>query len=116
MNRRPRAGWLPGFVVGVTAGFATLEFPTLGWLLVVLFAIPATIVGPRAAAIGGLLTGLGAVWLVLLGRVAVTCQATGEEIGCYAPGIEQWLAVGAAMLAIGVALTITAGVRAGRRR
>ena len=112
MNRRTRAGWLPGFVVGIAAGFATLEFPTVGWLVVVVFAILALILGPRVAAIGGLFTGLGAVWLVLLGRVALECRAPDGEIGCHAPGIEQWLAVGAGMLAIGVALTIVAVVRA----
>lgn len=111
MNRGTRSGWFAGLVVGVTAGFATLEIPTFGWLLVVVFAVPAAIVGPRAAAIGGLLTGLGAIWLVLLGRVAVTCQARGDEIGCHAPGIEQWLAVGAGMLAIGLALIVVARKR-----
>jgi hypothetical protein len=114
VSRRVRSGWIAGFVVGVTAGFATLEIPTLGWLLVVVFAIPALIVGPRVAAIGGVLTGLGGVWLVLLGRVALTCQAAGDELGCQAPGIEPWLAVGGAMLAAGIALTIVAGARARR--
>jgi hypothetical protein len=105
MKGRIRAGWIPGLVVGAGGGFLTLEFPALGWLIVVAFAIPAAIVGPRAAAIGGLLTGLGGIWLVLLGRVAITCQATGEELGCHAPGIESWLAVGGAMLAIGIVLS-----------
>jgi hypothetical protein len=112
MSRRVRSGWIAGFVVGVTAGLATLEIPTLGWLLVAVFAALAAIMGPRAAAIGGLLTGLGAIWVVLLGRVAITCQATGDEPGCHAPGIEPWLVVGAAMIAVGVALTIWARVRA----
>jgi hypothetical protein len=116
MNGRIRAGWIPGFVVGVAGGLLTLEFPTLGWLIVAVFAIPAAIVGPRAAAIGGLLTGLGGIWLVLLGRVAITCQATGEELGCHAPGIESWLAVGGAMLAIGIVLSMIALVRSTSRR
>jgi hypothetical protein len=115
-SRRLRSGWIAGLVVGVTAGFATLEIPPLGWLLVVVFAIPALIVGPRFAAIGGLLTGLGGVWLALLGRVALTCQATGEELGCHAPGIEPWLSVGGAMLAIGLFLSIVASVLRRRPR
>jgi hypothetical protein len=116
MNRRLRSGWFAGLVVGVTTGFATLEIPTLGWLLVVVFAIPALIVGPRVAAIGGLFTGLGGVWLALLGRVALTCQATGDELGCHAPGIEPWLAVGGAMLAAGLVLSIVATVLGRRPR
>jgi hypothetical protein len=116
MKGRIRAGWIPGLVVGVAGGLLTLEFPTLGWLIVVAFAIPAAIVGPRAAAIGGLLTGLGGIWLVLLGRVAITCRATGEELGCHAPGIESWLAVGGAMLAIGIVLSMIAFVYSTSRR
>jgi hypothetical protein len=112
MNGPVRRGWIAGLVVGVAAGFATLELPTLGWLIVVVFAVLAAVMGPRAAALGGLLTGLGGIWLVLLGRVALTCQATGDELGCHAPGIEPWLVVGAAMLASGLALTLIAGVRA----
>jgi hypothetical protein len=115
VTERARKGWIAGLVVGVAGGFLALEFPTLGWLILVLFAIPAAVVGPRAAAIGGLLTGFGACWLVLLGRVAITCQATGDELGCHAPGIEPWLAVGAGVLAIGLALTIVAFARARRR-
>jgi hypothetical protein len=102
--------------VGVAGGFLALELPTLGYLIVILFAIPAAIMGPRIAAIGGLLTGFGIVWLVLLGRVAIECQAPDGEIGCQAPGIEGWLAVGGAILAIGLGLSIVAGLRARRLR
>lgn len=115
MTGRARTSWIASLVVGVAGGFLALEFPTLGWLILVLFAIPAAIVGPRAAAIGGLLTGFGAIWLALLGRVAITCRAA-DGFGCQAPGIEPWLAVGAGVLAIGAALTIVAFVRARQRR
>ncbi len=96
-------GWLPGLVVGVAAGFATLEIPTLGWLLVVAFAVPVLVGGPRRAAIGGLLTGLGGAWVILLGRVGLTCHA-----GCEAPDLGSWLTVGAVMFAAGVLLTVLA--------
>ncbi len=115
MTGRARTSWFAGLVVGLTGGFLALEFPALGWLILVLFAVPAAIVGARAAAIGGLLTGFGAIWLALLGRVAITCRADGG-FGCQAPGIEPWLAVGAGVLAIGLALTTIAFVRARRRR
>jgi hypothetical protein len=114
VNGAARAGWIPGFVVGVATGFATLEFPTLGWLLVIVFAILAAILGPRIAAIGGLLTGLGSIWLVLLGHVAISCQATGNELGCHAPEIAPWLIAGGAMLAAGISLTLVALGRARR--
>jgi hypothetical protein len=107
-------GWLSGVTVGVTAGFATLEIPSLGWLLVLAFAAPAAMSESRLASIGGLLTGLGGVWIVLLGRVALTCTATGDELGCQSPGIASWLAVGGAMLGAGLLLTIMAAIRARR--
>ena len=108
MNRRVRSGWIAGLAVGAAGGFLALELPTIGYLLLVLFAIPAAVVGPRAAAIGGLLTGAGAIWLILLGRVALECRAPDGEIGCQAPGIEPWLAASAGMLAVGIVLTILA--------
>jgi hypothetical protein len=116
MTGRARQSWIAGLVVGVTGGFLALEFPTLGWLILALFAVPAAIVESRAAAIGGLLAGLGACWLVILGRVAITCRASGEEPGCQAPGIEPWLALSAVVLTIGIALTIYASARARRGR
>jgi hypothetical protein len=115
MTERARRGWIAGLGVGVAGGFLALEFPTLGLADPGPVCHPCCRRGPRAAAIGGLLTGLGACWLVLLGRVAITCQATGDELGCHAPGIEPWLAVGAGVLTIGLALTIVAFARARRR-
>jgi hypothetical protein len=111
---RARRGWLSGLAVGATGGFASLEIPLLGWLVIVAFAVPALIVGPRLASIGGLLVGVGGVWLALLGRVALTCQATGDELGCHAPDLQPWLRVGGAMLGIGVLLTIVATIRSRR--
>ena len=106
-----RRGWLSGLTVGVTAGFASLEVPPLGWLLVVAFAVPAAIGGSRIASIGGLLAGIGGVWITLIGRMALTCQATGDELGCHAPGLEPWLIAGVVMLSIGLILTVVATIR-----
>ena len=111
-----RSAWLGGLVVGVAAGFGTLEFPTLGWLLVIAFAVGADVSRRPLPAAAGLLTGLGMSWVVLLGRVALTCRATDGEVGCHAPGIEPWLAVGLGMLATGVMLTVLEVARQRRSR
>lgn len=86
-----------------------LEFPSMGWLLAIGFAVPALISTSRIGAIGGLLTGIGAGWLVLLGRVSFLCRTD-----CEAPGIESWLLVGGAMLVVGLALTAAAALRSSR--
>jgi hypothetical protein len=107
--------WGPGVVVGLAAGLATLSIPTLGWLIVIAFAVPAVIGHRRTAALGGLFTGLGSTWLALLGRMAIACPARDpNEVGCHAPDIGPWLAVGVAMLALGVALSGLAAMRARR--
>jgi hypothetical protein len=82
-----------------------LELPPIGWGLAAAFVVGGLISKRRLAAIGGLVTGVGTAWTVLLGRVALTCQATGDELGCHAPGIEPWLAAGLGILAVGLALT-----------
>ena len=109
-----RSGWFAGFVVGVAAGFATLEIPILGWLLVGLYAAGALVARRLLPGVGGLLTGVGVAWIALIGRVALTCRATGSELGCQAPGIEGWLVFGFGILGGGLAITALAIV-VGRR-
>lgn len=112
--RRVGRGWLSGLAVGAAGGFAALEFPPVGWFVIVGFTLPAVVVGPRIASVGGLLVGIGGVWIALLGRMALTCQATGEDLGCHAPNLDPWLDAGAVMLAVGALLTIAAAVGARR--
>lgn len=109
-----RSDWLAGLVVGAAAGFAALEIPPVGWLLVLAFAVPVSIRGPRAAPLGGLLCGIGAIWLVLLGRVALSCRAAAGETGCQAPGIETWLLAAGAMLVAGLLASAVAWARSRR--
>jgi hypothetical protein len=113
---RERSAWLSGVAVGAAGGFAALELPTVGWVVILAFAVPALVVGPRIAAIGGLLTGIGMTWALLFGRMALACQATGEESGCDAPDLTPWLASTGAMIGIGLALTAVAAWRSRTRR
>ena len=102
-------------MVGGAAGVASLELGFFGWAIAAAFAVPALIVGPRLASISGLLSGSGVIWLALLGRVALTCRVIDNDNGCRAPGIEFWLAAGAAQLVIGVALGVASLVLNDRR-
>jgi len=113
VKSRARSNWLAGVVVGVAAGVLTLTFPTLGWLIVLAFLLGLIRAAPRLPAVGGLFCGLGTAWLVLLGRSNLECQAFDAAPGqeCGSPDIGAWLAVGGALLAIGVVSTVVALIR-----
>jgi uncharacterized membrane protein len=115
-RRRALSNWLAGVVVGVAAGFLTLIFPTLGWLIVVAFLLGVIRAAPRLPAIGGLFLGLGTTWLVLLVRSTLQCRAfdAAPNQECFEPEIGPFLAVGAALFAIGALATGAALHRARR--
>lgn len=100
-----RTSWLSGLLLGALGGFLLLEFPLFGLLLVVVSGILVSIAGQRSAGLGGLLAGVGGMWLLVLGRVKLTCSAEG---GCEAPTIDGYLVVAFVILAVGVAVTIAA--------
>ena len=109
MTRTPvrgsRSAWLAGLTVGAGAGFLALELPVLGWLIAIAFLAGGLVSRRLLAAAAGLLVGSGLTWTTLIGRVALTCRGSGVELGCRAPGIKTWLAVGAGILALGLAAT-----------
>lgn len=104
---RGRKNWIAGLVVGTTAGVLSLIFPTLGWIIVLIFAVLALRRAPRLPAFGGLFVGAGASWLAVLIRAHLACQAFDAAPGqqCSDPDIGPWLAVGAALLAVGFVMT-----------
>ena len=99
MSRR----WVIGLVVGAVAGAGTLVAgPTVGLLGLIAIVLAVSEV-PRAAAIGGVLMGLGGSWLVLFGRVALTCR---QE--CVAPDFGPWLVIAGGLGALGALVSIRA--------
>ena len=114
---RHRGNWIAGVVVGVAAGVLSLFFPTLGWLVAVVFLVGVIKATPRLPAIGGLFFGFGAAWLVILVRSHLECQAFDAAPGqeCGEPDIGSWLAVAGFLLAIGALITVAAWARASRR-
>ena len=83
-----------GAVVGAAAGLATLEFPTVGWSVVIAFVAGAVIARRGAAAGGAMLAVMGLEWVTLL-------LANGTW-----PEVASWIATGALMLASGGALLL----------
>ena len=107
-----RQAWLAGASVGATTGLLTLEFPSLGWLVLAAFVVPALLSATRVAAISGLTVGFGGTWLALLGNSSASCRPP----DCIAPDIAPWLAIGSGVLTTGIALTVALYVRIRSRR
>lgn len=108
-----RTAWLAGLTAGALGGLLALELPVIGYAILVAFAGPALVVGPRRAALGGLLLGAGALALLLLGRADLACAEFNEGVGqgCVAPDLTPWRVVGGASVMIGLILTVSGAVR-----
>jgi hypothetical protein len=108
-----RSAWLAGLTVGALGGVLALELPVLGYAILVVFAGLAVVVGPRLAALGGLLGGAGGVVLLLLGRAAAACAEfnDGARQQCIAPDVTPLVVAGGASLAVGILLSIAAASR-----
>ncbi len=111
MNRL--RAWLLGLFAGALGGLIVISWgiglPVLG---VVAFAVGAA-APPRPVGLGGALVGLGAVWLALFGRLALTCR---PDVGCYSPDLTPWLLGAALAAAAGGILTLAIALRPQRRR
>jgi hypothetical protein len=95
-----RTGWLAGLAVGMSGGFLALEGPLLGLALLVAMAALARLGGQLVAGLGGLLLGVGLVWIGLFGRLKLTCTAAS---GCEAPMIDAYLGLSVTFLVLGLA-------------
>jgi hypothetical protein len=95
--------------LGVPAGFLLLEFPTAGLAIFAAAGVVVIMKGRAIAGISGLLVGTGGTWFALFARIKLTCTwdpATG--MGCVAPGIDGYLAISVAILAIGLGASLFA--------
>jgi hypothetical protein len=110
MAHETRRGWLAGLVVGLVAGFWFAEWPTLGALIVVAFAAPSAFSRTRLAALGGLLVGIPAMWLTVIGLATARCADFNAQPGqeCVMGDIGLWPAVAIALLAIGATASAAA--------
>jgi hypothetical protein len=108
-----RRHWLAFAVLGALDTVVLLEFPIAGLLIAALSVAGLALRGPRAPSIAGLLTGVGAMWLALMLRVKVSCDAFNEAAGqsCEAPGIEGWILAGLVILAIGASASVAVVLR-----
>ena len=116
-SRRPgRADWLAGLVVGVSGGLLLAEWPPAGAFVALAFAIPAAVSGGRLAALGGLLVGLPAAWLAIIGHATLRCAEFNAQAGqgCVMSEATGWVIAAVAILAVGIFWTVAAALDGGR--
>jgi len=94
--------WLAGVVVSVIAILAA-AFGPYGILLAMLLAIPFVRQRDGRVALSGLLTGFGAIWLILLAQQASS--------GGVLENAVFWIAVGVVFLLAGLGLLASVAVR-----
>jgi hypothetical protein len=94
--------WITTAVLGAAATLLT-SFGLLAALTFLLLTIPLILRGDRPVALSGLLSGFGAFWLFLMARQFSS--------GGTLDNATFWIAVGAAPLAIGLALLVAVVAR-----
>jgi len=99
--------------VGAVAGFWFAEWPTLGAVIALAFAVPAALSRARVAALGGLLVGIPATWLTVIGLATARCAdfdaSPGQE--CVMADVGPWVAVAVGLLILGAAASLAAARR-----
>jgi len=96
--------------VGAVAGFWFAEWPPLGAVIALPFAVPAALSRARVAALGGLLMGIPAIWLTVIGLATARCAdfdaGPGQE--CVMADVGPWAAVAVGLLILGAAASLAA--------
>ena len=100
-----RTAWLAGAALGALGGFLILAGGVIGLAFLAVAAL--VLLRERAGAFGlaGLMTGVGAMWVAVFGRVKLACSPAAQ---CQAPTIDGWLLFGVAVLVLALALTVVA--------
>ena len=101
---RPRTAWLVGLALGGLLGLAYMVVPLTLFPGLVVWAWLMTR-PQRLPAMAGALTGFGALWLLLIGRASWACS---NDPSCGQQNVWSWLAIGAVLLGLGLALALAA--------
>ena len=105
MSGRLWPNFLLGLAVGALLGLCyAVGAALLMWPGLVLVALLVA-GGPWSARLGGVLTGFGAMWFVLLAAITWTCA---RDPSCVQPNETFWVMIGATILVPGVVLGVVA--------
>jgi hypothetical protein len=105
-----RSNWVAGLVVGAVAGFLLAELPAAAAVIALAFAVPALASARRLPAIAGLLVGLPAMWLTVIGLATARCAEFDAQPGsaCGMADVSGLAVVAAALLVVGLVASVAA--------
>ncbi len=114
MSMRPL--WMAGLTLGIVVGFpvASFGFPAL---ILAAAVIAFAFIGARSPVLlSGAFTGVGGIWIALLIRAQLACDAfdRAPQQGCQGYSVEPFAMLGLAVLFTGVLLGALAWRRATR--
>ena len=117
MGREGWPFWVIGLVLGAMVGLpaASFGFPLL--IMSVAFVALGFMATRSLAFLSGAVTGIGGMWLALLIRAQLACDAfdAGPNQGCQSSGVEPWVILSVFVLGIGLVLGGVAWRRRGHR-
>jgi hypothetical protein len=110
---RARA-WITSVLLGAAVSFAVVELGVIGFALLAAAVGLIAWKGPALLAGGGLLSGFGLTWLLLFGRVQLTCGAGAvfPDSSCMSEDLTGWIVGSAAILGLGLLATAVGWRRA----
>jgi hypothetical protein len=106
--------WAVGLVFGGIVGLPIASFGLPMLVLSVALVALAFMVARNLAFLSGAVTGIGGIWLALLARAELACEAydAAPNQGCESSGVEPFAMLGVVVVAVGVLI----GLLAWRRR
>jgi hypothetical protein len=112
-NQSGAGAWFGGLVVGAASVLLLTELPAAGVVIAVAFAVPALASARRLPGIAGLLVGLPATWLAVIGLATARCAAFDPQPGseCGMGDVSGLAVMAAALLVVGLALSAAAARR-----
>ena len=105
-RREPWLYWVVGLVLGAVVGVPVASFGMPALVLGIGSVALAFLAARRLAFLSGAATGVGGIWLAILVREQLACDAfdAAPNQGCESSGTEPWVVLSVVVLGIGLVL------------
>ena len=118
MRRESSLYWAVGLIVGAVVGVPVASFGIPALVLGIGCVALAFVAARRLAFLAGAVTGIGGIWLAILVRAQLACEAfdAAPNQSCVSSGTEPWVLLSVVVVAIGLVLGGIAWRRERNRR